>query len=57
MMNWSCPPFSQKTISHYYPVMLKRIELDFSENIDKTISDDLKLVVEGWNVPEEEIKF
>jgi hypothetical protein len=36
---------------------IKRIELDFSASGDKTITDDLKLVVEGWNVERVEIKF
>ena len=35
----------------------KKIELDFSAAGDKTSQGDLRLVVEGWNVPTEEIKF
>jgi mannosylglycoprotein endo-beta-mannosidase len=35
----------------------KKIELDFSAAGDKTSQGDLRLVVEGWNLPAEEIKF
>jgi hypothetical protein len=35
----------------------KKVELDFSSVTDKNSLTGLKLVVEGWNVPREEIKF
>jgi hypothetical protein len=51
------PSFFTENYFTLLPGDKKRIELDFSVNGDNTITDDLKLVVEGWNVPEEEIKF
>lgn len=35
----------------------KQVELDFNSNKNSVSPDELKLVVEGWNVQQEEIKF
>ena len=51
------PSFFTENYFTLLPGDSKMIELDFSANNGKTITDDLKLVVEGWNVPKTEIKF
>jgi len=39
------------------PADKKNIEVDFSAKFNKSDQDNIKLIVEGWNVEEEEIKF
>ena len=51
------PSFFTDNYFTLLPGDVKKVELDFSFNGDKIKSDDLKLVVEGWNVQKTEIKF
>ena len=44
------PSFFTENYFTLLPGDVKKVELDFSFNGDKIKSDDLKLVVEGWNV-------
>jgi mannosylglycoprotein endo-beta-mannosidase len=39
------------------PDDIKKVDLDFSSGVKNAGNDNLKLVVEGWNVPREEVKF
>ncbi|MBK7711412.1 MAG: glycosyl hydrolase [Bacteroidales bacterium] len=51
------PSFFTENFLTLLPGDRKDIELDYSSITDKNNLNGLKLVVEGWNVPPEEIKF
>ena len=51
------PSFFTENYFTLLPGDKKNIEVDFSANSNKSDQDNLKLVVEGWNVQQEEIKF
>ncbi len=51
------PSFFTENYFTLLPGDAKKIELDLSATPYKTSKGDLRLVVEGWNVPREEIKF
>jgi mannosylglycoprotein endo-beta-mannosidase len=51
------PSFFSENYFTLLPGDSRKVGLDFSTNINTPAGDDLKLVIEGWNVPREEIKF
>ena len=51
------PSFFTENYFTLLPGDAKKVELDFSATGDKINHSDLRLVVEGWNVETEEIKF
>jgi hypothetical protein len=51
------PTFFTDNFFTLLPGDIKMVELDFSSKINQTSTEGLKLVLEGWNVPREEIKF
>ncbi len=51
------PSFFTENYFTLLPGDRKNIEVDFSTSFNKSDNDNLKLIMEGWNVLQEEIKF
>ena len=51
------PSFFTDNYFTLLPGDVKKVEIDFSPNKSGTGNENLRLVVEGWNVPSAEIKF
>lgn len=51
------PSFFTENYFTLLPGDSRRIDLDYPAVMNKTPDDNLRLVIEGWNVPSQEIKF
>ena len=51
------PTFFTENYFTLLPGDIKKIEVDFSLNSDKSSQDNLRMVAEGWNVPKTETEF
>ena len=51
------PSFFTENYFTLLPGDSRKIDLDYPAVVNKTPDDNLRLVIEGWNVPAQEIKF